>query len=1031
MYLVAAKTEDAENDGVDGSWHAVAILDGHHTILLFGVETADSSSSSSTGSSSGIGRIIVTGSADGVVCSWNESKLDCRKKAKVPADKYGCIRDAVWDESSSCIAILTRRDAPQADYVLLVNPETLVIETALCSTSVYGVYGIHKAMDKTYISYELPGEGGILVSTLEILQRERRERESRSEAADIRNLVGSVVGTEQTQSRCEQSDIALSQDEKLLFYVHRGRRKLVTYETKNKTDRDAVYDKVVIDLDERSSTPCKGGVMWSDLDGGLVYLLSWFDSNQACLQSLNRSNRAGDGCLSVTRELEIDCDMQWEEDSTPWLLLDDFVLARSYCDAENSTFLELIEIEIPPSQGGNLVNFKPEVHSWIQRGESHERKENVSVEIVLRNCLGHTFVQALGYNNGVIKLLPWPLTKGTDKHCLRGHSRPITSLIEWQIVKAKNEVCKVLLSGCENGDVRVWSLDNLECMWTIPVCVSGISGFILPEKYLNYPWTDCFVATGKNGTVSFVSMNEKQKVRAFLGYPSTNELVSIAWNYKRNYIACLSISISRGPNACSQQFLCSITDVLSCRTERQVVGSCALQTFSEFLAIEDKWLSLLNINRGDCKSLNYSSISKSLDMSVITGDLHTMLEASSKQPDLQIALCMTMLAMHIHDIDDDVNLLLQGEMKNAIAAINKSELSDCSEAQKHALRLLPTLVGPDESFSVWLLDNSGGHGKKMRLPSQILAHMNLVVLSGLGWANAKSHISPEHFSLLNTFYGIRVPETITDAPMEAMHSYVEYIEHTNEHARDASNVLLNSTIANMPDKASAISSIQDELVKNTYGSKAWARNVLILGSIALSFDGDHDHALVVDALVNSVGQPDFPFHSSLVSLLTKGIASSRGGWEGVIEQSYPKLISSIVNAIHSVNGQVPMGLSPMKNIKAKSPFETLLSRDKLNQLLTMLMQKKILKFMNIFIEMLHTGAINSESSILPMVFTSILSLINVHPWSLLGATHQIVRTCFLCMHPSNHAMRKAYLHIGMSIICEMGLKLPFIDLNAS
>ena len=147
--------------------------------------------------------------------------------------------------------------------------------------------------------------------------------------------------------------------------------------------------------------------------------------------------------------------------------------------------------------------------------------------------------------------------------------------------------------------------------------------------------------------------------------------------------------------------------------------------------------------------------------------------------------------------------------------------------------------------------------------------------------------------------------------MEAMHSYVEYIEHTNEHARDASNVLLNSTIANMPDKASAISSIQDELVKNTYGSKAWARNVLILGSIALSFDGDHDHALVVDALVNSVGQPDFPFHSSLVSLLTKGIASSRGGWEGVIEQSYPKLISSIVNAIHSVNGQVPMGLSPM------------------------------------------------------------------------------------------------------------------------
>jgi len=101
------------------------------------------------------------------------------------------------------------------------------------------------------------------------------------------------------------------------------------------------------------------------------------------------------------------------------------------------------------------------------------------------------------------------------------------------------------------------------------------------------------------------------------------------------------------------------------------------------------------------------------------------------------------------------------------------------------------------------------------------------------------------------------------------------------------------------------------------------------------------------------------------------------------------------------------------------------------QLLTLMMQQNIRKFMNIFIQKLQKGEVNSASSILPMIFTSILSLINAHPWSLFGATHQVMSACFTCMDPSNPLMRKSYLHIGMTIVCEMGQKLPFIDMNAS
>ncbi len=482
------------------------------------------------------------------------------------------------------------------------------------------------------------------------------------------------------------------------------------------------------------------------------------------------------------------------------------------------------------------------------------------------------------YTDGTIELAPWPVIgrradEGQEEPACRrlsGHKGAVSCLAEWRTV-SEGRAEKVLLSGCAAGQVRVWHLETLACLATVSACDGPISAVLLPERYQNLPWSsDCFVALSSRGTVSFVSMKEKDKVRAFVGHPRTNELVSVAWNFRRNYVACLSLSLVRtAGGGSSQRFVCTVVDVLSSRVEREADGSAALGIFADFVAMDRKHVALFD-HRKISPTPKYASVEKSLGMSVLSSDLDLMLEASSKQPDLQVSLCAIMLAMHIRHIDGAINGTFHSQINAVIAAVNQrsdatatgdkvgtpsspspslstsSSSAAASEADGMAgnvFHLLPTLVGPGDSYSIWLPEEGEWGG----LPPQLLAHMNLVVLSGLGWGNAKSFLSPELFSQLNTFYGISVPETIRGAPMEIMHSYVKYIEHTNEHVRDASNVLLNSVIANMADKPAAIGQIRATLVKHAFGTHAWAEHVLILASIALSCDGTHDHMCVTCA----------------------------------------------------------------------------------------------------------------------------------------------------------------------------------------
>jgi len=878
----------------------------------------------------------------------------------------------------------------------------------------------------------------VLLASLEMLQKfdpaKSEKVHATTESAEMRNLVGSMVPGSQQATLVSSKNILLSEDESLLFYIQDGRRKLVTYEAKNKSERDVVFDKVV-DLDggQRDRGRCAGAVLWGNAgSGATIYLLSWFQDSKACLQCIGCGGKSikGENNFCVTREIEVERDLQWEEESTPWVVLTDFLLARSFRH-EGSLCLELIRV----IEESGSVRFKPETYSFGKSEGGKGQGKRVSAERIVRNCLGHTFLHALGHRDGTIDILPWPVIGDSQGNwCLPSHRGPISCLEEWDVVVGNHQGgrTKILLSACERGEIKAWNLESLECMSTLSVGESHISALLLPERHPSLPWSECFAAVGKDGVMSFVSIKEMTKVRAFLAYPDTNELVSIAWNYKRNYVACLSILISDVQGESSHQFLCTITDVLSCRTERYVVGSGALQSFSEFLGVNEKYIALCNKRRA-CKSLkySYSSIEKSHQMSIVSSDLHLLLEASAQQPELQLILCTVMLAMQLYEVDDTMNLEFQRGITQTIAAINQNESKGHWQEGTNLLQLLPALVGPDNAtYTIWLCHQLEGRGSKPALPAQLMAHMNLVVLSGLGWANSKSFLSPEQFSSLNTFYGIRVPERISGAPLDAMHTFVEHIEHTNEHARDASNVLLHSTLASMEDKPSAMQSIQKLLSSNGRGSRDWAKNILILGLIAVSFEDSYDHTLLISELLSTVGEPSVPFHSSLVSLLTKGMSNSTRGWKDTVEKSFSKVLTSIFNAIHAVNDHVPPDLSPRKLGKV-SPFTTLLSRDKLMQLLTLMMQQNIRKFMNIFIQKLQKGEVNSASSILPMIFTSILSLINAHPWSLFGATHQVMSACFTCMDPSNPLMRKSYLHIGMTIVCEMGQKLPFIDMNAS
>lgn len=1016
-----------EGETDEAEWALAAILDGHETNVVFAAQVQGENGS----------RSVVTGSLDGTLCCWHCGILTCARKVRIPS-RYGTIRGGTFDRESGFLAVLTRRDAPDTDFVLLVSPLHFGLESVLCNTSAYPICGIHSGEAGAKVSYQL-GEDGMLLANLETLQKfdpaKSKHVHVESQAAGLRNLVGSVLGSDQHQ-RTGPTHVSLSPDETLLFFVHRGRRRLVTYRASNKSERDAVYDQSVDLGEEHSQDHCTGGVMWTKQGDDGVYLFSHFQSNKATLQRIGRANRlrkSGNLGVVVTSQVEIECDLNWEGKSTPWVALDGSVLARSFRN-ESRLCLELTRVTCEATEG--RVRFTP--RSYYYGGKacgSHEQRQEstVVVEGVLRNCLGHTFVHALGYDNGNIALMPWPaVEEGQDTNCdnqqrsLVGHTSPVSCFAEWQVPGTKGDAIKVLLSGCESGEIKMWDLASLECISSISVSRSGISDFILQERKHSIPWSECFGVVGKDGTMSFVSAKQMQVVRAFLAYPTKHELVSIAWDCKRNYVACLCMPPPQDGN--TRTFLCTIIDVLSSQVERTAWGSRALSAFADFVAMDQAQISLCNYRR-TCKTLkySYSLVQKSLKMSVISSDLDLLLEASASQPELQLILCTVMRAMHVHHIDEGVNLAFQRVMNAAIGGINQKKDCKASETPTHVLHTFPTLVGPENSYTIWLCANRARTGAPP--PAELMAHMNLVVLAGLGWAHSKSFLSPEEFSALNTFYGIRVPEAIaSQSPLDIMFSYVEYIEHTNEHARDASSVLLNSTIAHTWDKAGALGRMQVTLRRHKRGSRAWAKCLLVLGSIALSFEGDYDHHVVVSEIVSSVGYVDIPFHSSLVSLLTRGIAAAAAEWQGIVEQCFGKLVTSIVNAIHAVNGQGSPHTSPRKD--GKSPFTTLLARDKLMQLLTLLMQKNIRKFMNIFTEKLCSGEVNSESSIVPMVFTSILSLINAHPWSLFGATHQVVSACFTCMDPSNSTMRKSYLHIGMTIICEMGQKLPFIDLNA-
>ena len=1031
--------EREKGEGEVSRWDLAAILDGHDTMVLFGAEFKDRAGAS----------FVVTGSSDGTLCCWSAGLLECVRKTKTPA-RYGCIVDASLDSETGLLAVLTRRDSPGADFVLLVNlEEGLSLEAVLCNTSSYRVGGIHATESGTRVSYEA-GQGATLMASLETLQRfDPRKSESVhavTPAAELRSLAGGLAASRSGPAQTLPQDpgcVALSPGGSLLLCVSGGRRRLATYEQRNKTERDVVYDKAV-DMGEGEGGgrgPCAGAGVWGGGGGGeVVSLLSWFEDGGACLQRVHkvRKSRTAAAEFSVADEVEVERDLRCEAaNSTPWILLEDSVLARSFRSGRRLS-LELIRIVNPTVESGSL-RCEAEEHHFGNLEEAEGAEDIVTVERILRNCLGHTFVHAFGYGDGSISILPWPaLGEGSDirgDHTLSCHAGPVACLEEWSTTGHGNRLSKFLLSGCERGEVKVWDLSSLECVFTLPPLGSGILAFILPERRPNLRWSDCFAALGRDGVLSFVSMKEMRIVRAFLAFSDTMEPISIAWNYKRNYVACLSLSLSNGSGESSaQDFQCTIVDVLSCRTDRHVVGSRALLTFSDFVAMDEKHVAICN-KRRTCKSLkySYSLIEKSHKMSVISSDLHLLLEASAKQPDLQIILCSVMLSMHLYHMDKRVDLEFQRVMNEAIANINKKEGGNQSDFSPNFVRFLPTLVGQDNSYSIWLSRTIDGEGDSVFLPPQLLAHMNLVVLSGLGWANSKSLLTPEQFSKLNTFYGIQVPETITGGfSLDAMYAYIEHIEHTNEHARDAAGVLINSIIMNMENKPSAMGSVRRSLAECRHGTRIWAKHMLILGLMALSFDNECDtNSFVVEELLNAMDQPGIPFHPSLVSLLTRGIASSTGEWNDLVETHFLKLVSGIIRGIHAVNDQVPAELSPRKVEKAKSPFTTLLSRDKLLKLLTLLMQKNIRKFMTVFTEKLNNGEVNSASSILPMVFTSILSLINAHPWSLFGATHQVVSACFACMDPANPAMRKSYLHIGMTIICEMGQKLPFIDLNAA
>ncbi len=201
-----------------------------------------------------------------------------------------------------------------------------------------------------------------------------------------------------------------------------GRPRLLTFDRKNKTERDVVFDTAVpLGGGRADNSPCKGALLWTP--GALTppsppapaRLLRWFGTNEACLQMLDKPRR-GQNQFTVSRELHIECDTPLEslgkgegdgDLATPWLQLGDSLLARAVLTSDQLS-LELLEIEVPPGTAAAMaaaadmrsVRFKPQSHAFSpSSGGAARREERVrlSTETILRDCLGHAFVQALGY----------------------------------------------------------------------------------------------------------------------------------------------------------------------------------------------------------------------------------------------------------------------------------------------------------------------------------------------------------------------------------------------------------------------------------------------------------------------------------------------------------------------------------------------------------------------------------------------------------------------------------------------------------